>query len=124
MQRSDILGAWHPERVAGAKLDATSQDISEVTRKRFLAELDNIPIAQRSYRLRQLGRILERAEEMGNISLSNPAVKLAAKEVGDFYVRRGRAERSHRKGASAVAPGIRCKCADDDIGNRLLSTAD
>lgn len=82
------IEAWHPERVAGAKLDAKWRDLFEDTRKRLLAELDNIPLAHRSYRLRQLGRILERAEEMGNISLSNKALELAAKEVGDFYVRR------------------------------------
>lgn len=98
------IEAWHPERVAGAKLDAKWRDLFEDTRKRLLAELDNIPIALRSYRLRQLGRILGRAEEMGNISLSNRALELAAKEVGDFYVRRGRPERTgsswraHRSG--------------------------
>jgi hypothetical protein len=82
------IEAWHPERVAGAKLDAKWCDIFKGTRRRFLAELDNIPIAHRSYRLRRLGRLLECAEGMGNLALSNQVLEQAAKEAGDFYVRR------------------------------------
>jgi hypothetical protein len=86
------IEAWHPERVAGAKLDAKWRDIFEATRRLFLAELDNIPIAHRSYRLRQLGRNLERAEDMGNLTLANQVLEQAAKEVGGFYMRKGNAK--------------------------------
>lgn len=99
------IEAWHPERVAGAKLNAKWRDIFEGKRKRFFAELDNIPIAHRSYRLRQLDRILERAEDMGNIGMAAQMIEQAAKEVGNFYVnRRRRAEVS--PGANAAGTPI------------------
>jgi hypothetical protein len=82
------IEAWHPERVAGTHLDAKWRDIFEDTRKRLLAELDNIPIAHRSYRLRQLGRNLERAEDMRNLTLVLQVLEQAAKEMGDVYVNR------------------------------------
>lgn len=96
------IEAWHPERVAGAKLDTEWRAIFADARKRFLDELDNIPIAHRSYRLRQLGRILERAEEAGNIQLSNQVLEQAAKEVGDVYVKRRRSERADSSGPASV----------------------
>jgi hypothetical protein len=82
------IEAWHPERVAGAKLDAKWRDIFEGTRRRFFAELDNIPIAHRSYRLRQLGRLAQQAEDMGNLALVLQMFEQAAKEVGDVYANR------------------------------------
>lgn len=84
------IEAWHPERVAGAHLDAKWRDLFDNTRKRLLAELDNIPLAHRAYRLRQLGRNLERAEQIGNIPLANQVLEQAAREVGDVYMNRRR----------------------------------
>jgi hypothetical protein len=45
---------------------------------------------------------------MGNIALSNQALEQAAKEVGDFYVRRGRPDRtdSSRPAPVAVTSGV------------------
>jgi hypothetical protein len=77
------IEAWHPERAAGARLDANWRDIFGVTRKRFLAELNDIPIAHRSYRLRQLERMASRAEDKGNLDLAMQIIQQAAKEVGD-----------------------------------------
>jgi len=48
------------------------------------AELDSIPIACQKYWLRQLGRIFEQRERMGNIELSNQALEQAAKEIGQY----------------------------------------
>ncbi|MDD1016900.1 DUF2280 domain-containing protein [Pseudomonas rubra] len=60
----------------------------EDTRKRFREETAEIPIANRAYRLRALGRIAERAETMKNLPLAIQVLEQAAKEVGDIYVNR------------------------------------
>lgn len=58
------------------------------TRQRFREETADIPIANRAYRLRALGRIVEKAENMRNLGLALQVLEQAAKEVGDVYVNR------------------------------------
>lgn len=58
------------------------------TRTRFREETADIPIANRAFRLRALGRIVEKAENMRNLSLALQVLEQAAKEVGDVYVNR------------------------------------
>ena len=60
----------------------------EDTRKRFREETAEIPIANRAYRLRALGRMAEKAENMRNLALTAQLLEQAAKEVGDVYVNR------------------------------------
>lgn len=57
-------------------------------RKRFREETVDIPIANRAYRLRALGRMAEKAESMKNMALTAQLLEQAAKEVGDVYVNR------------------------------------
>lgn len=57
-------------------------------RKRFREETVEIPIANRAYRLRALGRMAEKAENMKNMTLTAQLLEQAAKEVGDVYVNR------------------------------------
>ncbi|NMZ56412.1 DUF2280 domain-containing protein [Pseudomonas lundensis] len=57
-------------------------------RKRFREETVEIPIANRAYRLRALGRMAEKAENMKNMALTAQLLEQAAKEVGDVYVNR------------------------------------
>ena len=57
-------------------------------RKRFREETADIPIANRAYRLRGLGRMAEKAENMRNLALTAQLYEQAAKEVGDIYVNR------------------------------------
>jgi hypothetical protein len=81
------IEAWNPERAAGARLKAHWRETFYATRKRLLAELDEIPLFHRSYRLRCLQRLLEQAEAISNISVANKAMEQAAKEVGGWYER-------------------------------------
>jgi len=60
----------------------------EDTRKRFREQTADIPIANRAYRLRALGRMVEKAESMRNLALTAQLLEQAAKEVGDVYVNR------------------------------------
>ncbi|WP_130927926.1 DUF2280 domain-containing protein [Pseudomonas sp. Sample_14] len=77
-----------PTKRAGANLAAKWRTLFEDTRKRFREETAEIPIANRAYRLRTLGRMAEKAENMKNMALTAQLLEQAAKEVGDVYVNR------------------------------------
>jgi hypothetical protein len=77
-----------PTKSAGRDLAKRWRTLFEDTRKRFREETADIPIANRAYRLRALGRIAERAETMKNLPLAIQVLEQAAKEVGDIYVNR------------------------------------
>lgn len=76
------IEAWHPERRAGAKLGAHWQAIFYEVRGKLLTEVENIPIACRSYRLKVLQRVAEQAEAAGNLPLAMQVLAQAAREVG------------------------------------------
>ncbi|OUM27964.1 hypothetical protein B8W70_15300 [Pseudomonas sp. 1239] len=77
-----------PTKRAGVNLAAKWRTLFEDTRRRFREETAEIPIANRAYRLRALGRIAQRAETMKNLPLAIQVLEQAAKEVGDVYVNR------------------------------------
>ena len=77
-----------PTKRAGVNLAAKWVTLFHDTRKRFREETAEIPIANRAFRLRALGRFVERAETMKNIGLAMQILEQAAKEVGDVYVNR------------------------------------
>jgi len=77
-----------PTKSAGKGLAVKWATLFHDTRKRFREETAEIPIANRAYRLRALGRIAERAETMKNLPLAIQVLEQAAKEVGDVYVNR------------------------------------
>jgi hypothetical protein len=79
-----------PTKSAGKGLAAKWVTLFHDTRKRFREETAEIPIANRAFRLRALGRFVERAETMKNIGLAMQILEQAAKEVGDIYVNRNR----------------------------------
>jgi len=82
--------AYDPTKYAGRNLHVKWQTLFNDTRKRFREETAEIPIANRAFRLRALGRFVERAETMKNIGLAMQILEQAAKEVGDIYVNRNR----------------------------------
>lgn len=77
-----------PTKYAGRGLAKRWADLFHACRERFTAETAAIPIANRAYRLRALGRMAEKAESMKNIALTAQLLEQAAKEVGDVYVNR------------------------------------
>lgn len=81
------IEAYHPYRRAGARLDPKWREVFDETRARLFAELDEIPIACKAYRLRQLDRMAGQAEDMGNLALVTRLIEQAAKEVGGVYER-------------------------------------
>ena len=77
-----------PTKSAGKGLAVKWVTLFHDTRKRFREETAEIPIANRAYRLRGLGRMAEKAENMRNLALTAQLYEQAAKEVGDVYVNR------------------------------------
>ena len=80
--------AHDPTKRAGRDLAKRWVTLFEDTRKRFREETAEIPIANRAYRLRALGRMVEKVEGMRNYGLAMQLLEQAAKEVGDVYVNR------------------------------------
>lgn len=78
----------NPTKAAGKGLAIKWQTLFHDTRKRFREDTAEIPIANRAYRLRGLGRMAEKAENMRNLALTAQLYEQAAKEVGDVYVSR------------------------------------
>ncbi|HEP9801713.1 TPA: DUF2280 domain-containing protein [Pseudomonas aeruginosa] len=77
-----------PTKSAGRDLAKRWRTLFEDTRKRFREETSEIPIANRAFRLRTLGRMAEKAESMRNLALTAQLLEQAAKECGDVYVNR------------------------------------
>ncbi len=81
-----------PTKAAGKALGEKWRTLFEDTRARFREQTAEIPIANRAYRLRALGRMAEKAENMKNMALTAQLLEQAAKECGDIYVNRARKE--------------------------------
>lgn len=77
-----------PTKVASKGLGKKWADLFNETRERFKTGAEDIAIANRTYRLRVLGRIAVKAEDMRNYALAMQALEQAAKETGDAYVNR------------------------------------
>ena len=77
-----------PTKYAGRGLAQKWVDLFNDSRKRFREETADIPIANRAFRLRGLGRMAEKAETMRNLALTAQLYEQAAKECGDMYVNR------------------------------------
>ncbi|WP_457253063.1 DUF2280 domain-containing protein [Pseudomonas juntendi] len=77
-----------PTKRAAQRLAKRWVTLFEDTRKRFREETADIPIANRAFRLRALGRMVEKAESMKNMALAIQILEQAAKEVGDVYLNR------------------------------------
>ncbi|ETK19294.1 hypothetical protein H097_10557 [Pseudomonas sp. FH4] len=78
----------NPTKAAGKGLAIKWHTLFHDTRKRFREDTAEIPIANRAYRLRGLGRMAEKAENMRNLALTAQLYEQAAKETGDVYVNR------------------------------------
>lgn len=92
-----------PTKRAGVNLAVKWVTLFHDTRKRFREETAEIPIANRAYRLRALGRMAVKAESSKNMALTAQLLEQAAKEVGDVYVNR-RLEPGKPLGSQADQP--------------------
>lgn len=82
------VGCYDPTKAAGKELAKKWRDLFEETRKRFRAEVAEIPIADQAYRLRQLQRMLQDAMNRKNVVLASQLLEQAAREAGGAFSNR------------------------------------
>ncbi|MBT1889240.1 DUF2280 domain-containing protein [Enterobacter roggenkampii] len=87
-----------PTKASGKGLAQKWVDLFHETRKRFQTEISDIPIANKSYRLRVLDRMATKTEGMKNFSLTAQLIEQAAKEVGDAYTNKLKVESTGKDG--------------------------
>lgn len=79
------IEAYDPTKVAGRALSEHYRSVFEEARKRYLADVAEIGIAQQTFRLRALERMYFRAEHVSNWGMAKDLLEQAAKEVGGVY---------------------------------------
>lgn len=92
------VGCYDPTKAAGKDLAKKWRDLFEETRKRFRAEVAEIPIADQAYRLRQLQRMLQDAMSRKNVVLASQLLEQAAKEAGGQFTNKRHNEHTGKDG--------------------------
>lgn len=103
-----------PTKVSGKGLAAKWVTLFHDTRKRFREDTAEIPIANRSYRLRMLGRLVEKAESSRNARLALQVLEQAAKECGDMYVNRKQEAQPTTPGDGDSIPAVEYTLSPDE----------
>ena len=80
--------AYNPNSRTGANLSDKWRQLFEETRKRFLEKSSEVPIANKSVRLRMLQRLIENAERVKNYGQMGQFIEQAAKESEGGYSNR------------------------------------
>lgn len=79
---------YDASKTTGKTMSKKLRAIFEETRKAFLESTADVPVAQQSYRLRVLQRMLLKAERSGNMALVAQLLEQAAKETGGLFTNR------------------------------------
>ena len=89
----DQVVFYNPTTANGARLADKWKTMFDEARQRFKREVEDIAIANKAYRLRELQRIIETTKSP---KLKMEAMEQAAKEVGDVYTNRRHVAHSGR----------------------------
>jgi len=108
------VSQYSPGNAMAEKLSQKWVDLFKSTRERFQNEISDIPIANKSYRLRTLDRMMTKAESMKNMVLAASLIEQAAKECGDAYTNRQKIEHSGGMAISSVA-SVMDEIGDEDL---------
>jgi Uncharacterized conserved protein len=92
------VSQYSPGNAMAVKLSSKWVDLFNTTRDRFQAEISDIPIANKAYRLRMLDRMASRTETMKNFALTAQLIEQAAKECGDAYTNKQKVEHTGKDG--------------------------
>lgn len=95
-----------PTKVSSKGLAQKWVDVFNATRERFRKETSDIPIANKSYRLRVLDRMAVNAERMKNYGMTADILEQAAKEVGGVYTSRLNVEHADKISGTAQTTGL------------------
>jgi hypothetical protein len=72
---------YNPDLGQGEKLSAHLKELFYATRKAFIENADNLPMAQKGIRLKRLETIHDRAMEAGTLKIAATAIDLSRKEM-------------------------------------------
>lgn len=84
VSRQQVEG-YDPGKRQGEKLSDKLKTLFEKSRKAFLEDTDDIPIANKAVRLRRLDRMARTSEDRGNYVLASSLIEQAAREMGGAY---------------------------------------
>ncbi|WP_050862587.1 DUF2280 domain-containing protein [Enterobacter kobei] len=107
-----------PAKVSSKGLAKKWVEMFHSTRERFLSETSDIPIANKSYRLRVLDRMATKTEGMKNFSLTAQLIEQAAKECGDSYTNKQKLEHTGKDGGPIVQKSV---VVDEQALSKILS---
>jgi len=98
--------AYDPTKYAGRNVAPKWKVLFEKSRKAFIEDSSDIPIAHRSTRLRALQRMAAKAEAKGNFPLAAALNKQAAEEMGNAFTNRREITGKDGKDLPAAAPAV------------------
>lgn len=99
------VATYDPENVVGKALSQKWREIFAETREKFKSEVGEIAIANQTYRLRVLNRLLHTAEKSGNVVVAASLLEQASKEVGGLFTNKQRTEHTGKDGKD-LAPAV------------------
>jgi hypothetical protein len=82
------IATYDHTKAAGRNVSAKLRAVFDASRQAFLTDMQDIPISHLSVRLRMLQRLLEKAEERGNVAMAVQLLEQAAKECGGMFTNR------------------------------------
>lgn len=89
---------YDPFKTNGKDLSQKWRDLFEETRKKFLEDASQIPIANQTFRLRTLNRMLQKVEKAGNVVVAAQIIEQASKEVGGMFTNKLKVEQTGANG--------------------------
>lgn len=98
--------AYDPTKAAGKDVDDRWKTLFEESRKSFLENVTDVPIANKATRLRALHRMAQAAERKGNYPLAAQLHKQAAEEMGNAYTNKREITGKDGKDLPAAAPSV------------------
>lgn len=98
--------AYDPTKAAGKDVDQRWKALFEESRKSFLENVTDVPIANKATRLRALHRMAQSAERKGNYPLAAQLHKQAAEEMGNAYTNRRELTGKDGKDLPAAQPAV------------------
>lgn len=101
---------YDPTGAKGRRVGKKLVKLFEETRERFKAEIEDIPIANKAFRLRRLDELHRKAIRQKNYPLAGQLMEQAAKECGDAYTNKYKLEHGGRDGKDLPAPEMHVHC--------------
>ncbi|MCP3713869.1 DUF2280 domain-containing protein [Paraburkholderia sp. CNPSo 3281] len=78
-----LAEAYNPGRRMGVNLSAQLRELFETARREYLDDVESIPIANESWRLRELQRLFDAAVKREDVQVALSILKCASLEAAD-----------------------------------------